>query len=101
MATNPDITESERYSREAAAIQSDARRFDEINESICWDISTCPESFPLIEGTRLRVVKTRAGLGGCPALRILFTIDSDDNRTLHSVETLEDQTPDPRTLFHD
>jgi hypothetical protein len=101
MATNPGITESDRYRREAAAIQGNPRRFDEINESICTDVSTRAEFFPLVEGTTLRMIKTRAGLGGCPALRILFSIDSEDNRTLHSVQVLEDQTPDPRTLFHD
>jgi hypothetical protein len=101
MATNASYTESERFAREKDAIQPDGRRFDEVIDSFCWDVSTRAERFPTIDGTPFRIIRTRPGLGGCPGLRVLFTVDNDDHRTLHSVEVLEDQTPDPDTLFRD
>jgi len=101
MVMHASYTESERFAREKAVIQPDGRRFDEVIDSFGWDVSTHAARFPQVDGTPFRVIRTRPGLGGCPGLRVLFTVDNDDHRTLHSVEVLEDQMPDPETLFRD
>ncbi len=95
------LIESARYTREKQAIQPDARRFEEVEAGFSGHVSARPEGFPGVEGTLLRVIKTRAGLGGCPALRVFFSTDTPDQFTLQSVEISEDQSQASTSIFRD
>lgn len=93
------IIETERFASEMAAIEPDVERTDLIQESYSIEVSIRAEGFPLIRGTSLRFLRTRAGLGGCPALWVYFTIDGPEYCTLQSTAIAEEL--DPPSIFQD
>ncbi len=52
-------------------------RLDEQLRAAEWKIAVAPEACPLMEGTRLRLVKTDP-FPNAPQLRVFFTVDDDD-----------------------
>jgi len=72
----------------AAAIQPDAKRFDEQLRGVEWAIATNPHRFPEISRTVLRLAKTDEW-PGAPRLRIYFSVDNENLCTLRWVEVIE------------
>lgn len=71
------IRRSHEFDEQAARVESDARRFDEMMEAIEWALATDPYQFPLVPGTAFRVVRTEE-FSGTLRLRIAFTVSDDD-----------------------
>jgi hypothetical protein len=84
------VRRSHEFEEQAAQIEPDVRRFDEVMAGVEWGLAADPYQFPLVTGTLLRVVTTEA-FPETPALRIFFTI-SDDEETISllAVEWIED-----------
>jgi hypothetical protein len=100
---NLSITEEPLFAVDLAAIEPDVERTDEVQASYSFAIATRAEYFEIIPGTELRFLRTRAGLGGCPAMWFYFTIDSIYACTLQRAAIAEESTPpsifgDPRPL---
>ena len=77
------------FEEQASRIQSNARRLDEVLESVEWSIAEAAESWHLVEGpggTAVRLAITTAFPDVAPALWIYFTIDDDHYCKLRSVE---------------
>ena len=79
--------EPTQFPRRAAALGIGERQLDMALEDVEELISVNAEYFPVVEGTSLRVAKTRPAYG-VPGLRLFFTIDSDDQCTLWAVDAL-------------
>lgn len=90
ITTFRSINESALFAEQMASIEPDARRTDIVQESFSVAVSSRPESFPTILGTRFRYLKTRANLGGCPSLWVYFTIDNPHACTLQVVLVAEE-----------
>lgn len=70
----------------------DVRRFDRLRENFDWSLSLRAEFFPSVPDTPLRILKTRAGAGGFPALNVFFSIPNPDQVALWDVRVAADQT---------
>ncbi len=84
------VRRSHEFEEQAAQIEPDVRRFDEVMHGVEWEVAADPYQFPLVEATMLRVVTTEA-FPETPTLRVFFTI-SDDEETISllAVERIED-----------
>jgi hypothetical protein len=62
-----------------ASLEVDARRFDEVMEAINDVLSSAPEAFPVIAGTKLSFCKTNEFVGtnfdGIPSMVLYFHYD--------------------------
>lgn len=83
-----EVARSPLFVSQAKQIQPDASRFEEQIRSVESAVARAAEIFPLVPGTRLRVLKTDP-FPGAPRLRVFFTIDSVSRATLQSIELIE------------
>jgi hypothetical protein len=50
-----DISEENDFHQHGVAIFGDARRLDDVCDALRWVIARCPDYYPLVPGTSLRV----------------------------------------------
>lgn len=81
------LIEAEHYGECCAKIESDAPRLDEALRYVLFAIAERAEEFPQIPATPLRRARTNH-FPGAPALLLFFSIDSEDQCTLWSLELL-------------
>jgi len=85
-----EIVETERFTTAFQALKIPYQRLDEVMAGLTHALCYKPEECPVIEGTRLSLIKTR-GYGKMPDLRIFFTFN-DDQVQLQHVEVIGGQT---------
>lgn len=76
------------FEEQARIIEPDARRLDDAIEGAIWAISDHPDKLPVIDRT-LRVAFTDP-FPNMPAMRIYFSMTSDEVCTVHWIERLEE-----------
>ena len=86
MAKYREIKYDQTFLDQAALLQRDARRLDEMLDGVIWQITTHAEECEVVDRT-LRVVFTDP-FPDAPPMRIFFSITSDDFCTLHWIEHL-------------
>jgi len=86
MARFREIAYDQTFLDQAALLQPDAERFDELLDGVLWEIVTHAEDCEIVE-RNLRVAFTDP-FPDAPAMRIFFTITDEDTCTLHWVEHL-------------
>jgi hypothetical protein len=70
-------------------LDSDLKRLDDALTGVEWALSTNPEVYDIVKGTRdTRLLKTKA-LGGLPPLRVWFRIDETSHVHLEYIEAVE------------
>lgn len=70
-----ELVESVPYTAQVLALGG-FERLDDALTGVCWALSTNPEIFDIVKGFKdIRLIKTDA-LGGLPALRVWFRIDT-------------------------
>jgi hypothetical protein len=88
MARRRQIRYDYTFDEQRELLGPDIERLDEAVRGVEWQMAYHAESCPKIAGTILRVAFTDP-YPGVPPLRILFSIDVDDNVTAHWIEYLE------------
>jgi hypothetical protein len=80
----------------AAAIEPDARRFDDIQDGVKWAIAVNAGGLGIpVQGTILRVVATTTYfLPHIKALWFYYSIDDDDQCTLRAVRVAPEEAGD-------
>lgn len=86
MAKIRQIAYDQTFLDQAALIQPDAARLDELLNGVLWQIATHAEDCEVVE-QNLRVAFTDP-FPDAPAMRIFFTITNDYTCTLHWIEHL-------------
>jgi hypothetical protein len=89
------IREDDAYREMAAAIEPDARRFDDIQDAVKWAIAINAEGIGTpVEGTILKVLVTTSWFlpQGIPSLWFYFSIDDEHTCTLRAVRTAPEET---------
>ena len=69
---NREIVEEAGFTEQVNALAISYKRLDDVMEGILFAVSSNPEHFPLIPGTRLRFLNTSV-YPDAPALRVYFT----------------------------
>jgi hypothetical protein len=96
MAAPRNYREEPLFRSQKYAIQPDAELFEEILSVYGWMIVQDPTAYPVLPDTpEWRRVRTRPGLGGCPALFIYYTIVGDELCALEAVEVATEPPPVP------
>jgi hypothetical protein len=70
------VVENARFTKEKSVVERDARRFDEMMESVIWALSTKPEHWDQIGNTEVRALPTE-GWPGVPAFVIYYRFTED------------------------
>lgn len=84
-----DIVESEEFEKHKQQILPDARRFDEVIESVAFTAASNPGLFPLIPSTKIRVAKTQKTPDTQP-LTIYF-VEHENKITFLDVEITQEE----------
>ncbi len=92
MAKIRQIAYDQTFLDQAALLQADARRMDELLDGVLWEIATHAEDCDVVE-RNLRVAFTDS-FPDAPAMRIFFTITNDSTCTLHWIEHLPGEDED-------
>ena len=86
MARIRQIAYDQTFLDQAALLQEDAPRLDEMLDGVIWEIATHAEECEVVERT-LRVAFTDP-FPDAPAMRIFFSITDKNTCTLHWIEHL-------------
>jgi hypothetical protein len=92
MARIRQIAYDQTFLDQAALIQADATRLDELLDGVLWSIATHAEGCEVIE-RNLRVAFTDS-FPDAPAMRIFFSITNEHTCTLHWIEHLPGEDED-------
>jgi hypothetical protein len=84
------VIETERFSTAFQALSLSYQRLDEVMVGLTHALCVKPEECPVITGTKLSLITTRA-YGKVPALRIFFTFN-DNEVLLQHVELIGGST---------
>jgi hypothetical protein len=88
MARHRQVKYDYTFEEQAKLLEPNVARLDEIIRSVEWKMATHAERCPKMAGTILRVAFTDP-FPGAPAMRVLFSIEDDDNCVAHWIESLE------------
>jgi hypothetical protein len=83
------VIQDQTFDEQAALLERDTERLDEIIDGAIWMIANHAEQCPIIQGN-LRVVFTDS-FPHAPAMRIFFTITDSNSCTMHWIEHLESE----------
>ena len=78
------VLEDDLFRKAASKLQPNPRRLDEMLDGVKRVIAANAEGCHRIPGTQLWFIRTRPFPGGA-AVRIVFTIDNDHERTLRNI----------------
>lgn len=85
------IRQEPKFDEQLRELGISCRRLDEILDGVCFGLARDPESFGVVPGTHLSILKT-AVFPQAPSLRIFFTY-TDNEVCLLWVELCEDDVP--------
>lgn len=76
------------FEEQAKLLEPNVKRLDEVIRSVEWKIANHAEKCPKMAGTILRIAFTDP-FPGVPPMRVLFSIEDDNNCIAHWIESLE------------
>lgn len=76
------------FEEQAKLLDPNVERLDDIIRSVEWKIANHAEKCPKMVGTILRVAFTDP-FPGAPPMRVLFSIEDEDDCVAHWIELLE------------
>jgi hypothetical protein len=88
MARHRQVRYDYTFDEQAKLLEPNVGRLDEIIRSVEWKIANHAEKCPKIAETILRVAFTDP-FPSAPPMRILFSIEDDNNCVAHWIELLE------------
>lgn len=83
------VREEPSFAAAAQQIEPDVRRFDELAAAAIYLIEGDADSLPILGNSPFRMARAHIGRGD-PIVRILFTINSDDQCSLWYVDFIDD-----------
>lgn len=92
MAKIRQVAYDQTFLDQAALLEADSPRLDELLDGVIWLIATHAEECEVVE-RNLRVAFTDP-FPDAPAMRVYFTITNDDTCTLHWIEHLPGEEQD-------
>jgi hypothetical protein len=88
MARYRQVRYDHTFEEQAKLLESNVEKLDAIIRSVEWKIASHAEKCPKMVGTILRIAFTDP-FPGAPPMRVLFSIEDDDNCIAHWIEALE------------
>lgn len=88
MARHRQIRYDYTFDEQAKLLEPNVKRLDEIIRSVEWKMANYAEKCPKMAGTILRVAFTDP-FPDAPPMRVLFSIEDENNIVAHWIESLE------------